>query len=977
MSANAGEIRARLVLSNEEFKRKMNETREDMKKTSFSAQQMNKDFTAIQKGSAIMGGAVAAVIGGSVKVAADFEQSMAKVQAISGATGSEFASLEKVAREMGAATIFSASEAAEGLSYLAMAGFDVEQQIGSLPAVLNAAIAGNMGLGDSANIVTNIMSAFGLTAEESGHAVDVLAKAANSANTDIPLMGEAFKMVAPVASALGFSIEETAAAIGELGNVGISGSQAGTVLRAALLALANPTGQTKDAMEDLNIEVLNAEGNMKSLPELIGHVSDRMKGLTDAQKTQYAAQLVGTQAASGFIALLEVGEDGLKDFTTELENSAGTAQKMADIQSDTLVGAFKEFQSAMEEAGIKLGNEFLPLFTDVVRFGSDIVNTFTEIDAGQAKTVLAFAGTAAAIGMTISTIGKLVIAARGLMASMGPAGWLVMGLSIIGGLIAANKVQTEEAIEVNLDHARSLKEESESIEEQITRFDALQEANKLSNDELAEFVDLQTRIKLETDPEKIEAMQQRYDELQEKSGMTNEQMAEFLQLNDDILQKVPNSNVILTDQGNILLDNTDAAKAYNKQLERELELELRKQANNASQQLLESIKERADALLEINETAEKYISVQERIANQEQIIAKEELLHADAIKSGDESRIRLAEERVAEEEKQLELLENQSYRLMEQLIENEEIVNEIELQILKGQEAYQELINYHLKQVDIVAEKGKEVETIDKAIKKLRDQREEIRKNHTEDGKLTEEGRKQLGLIDEQVSELQNARTAVSNLKDEQDRLTNAIDDSLGVSMDLNYDMEKDIQKQFEVYGYTSKDADELNEKLSQPVNKRVSVVESVTRAISNVFSGPSYARHGGGLVNDGRSTGIADIVTRQKLHSGGLPSRLAAAPMHNEIDVRLLRDEMVLTEGQQANLFRMISNGQSGNSDNKYLKDLLHTSLKQYQVMTQLLQKDNSLYVDGRELASVQTPHVTEIQNTWEEVVRLFKEVR
>src|SRR5699024_1428373 len=355
------------VLSNDEFKRKMNETREEMNQAGLSAKQMQKDFSTIQKGSAIMGAAIVGAIGSSVKVAADFESSMARVKAISGATDEEFARLESTAREMGATTIFSASQAAEGLQYLAMAGFDVDQQISALPAVLNAATAGQIELGQSADIVSNIMTGFGLEAEDAGKAVDVLVKASVTANTDLPMLGDGMKYVAPVAAALGWTIEETSAAIGKLSDAGIQGSQAGTVLRASLLALANPTGQTADAMEELRIEVLDAEGNMKPLPELIGHISSKMEGMTDAQKTQAAAQLVGTQAAAGFIALLEVREEGLADYVTELEHSAGAAERMAEIQRNTLTGAFDEFKSAVEEAGIKLGNEFLPMFTDLIR----------------------------------------------------------------------------------------------------------------------------------------------------------------------------------------------------------------------------------------------------------------------------------------------------------------------------------------------------------------------------------------------------------------------------------------------------------------------------------------------------------------------------------------------------------------------------------------------------------------------------------
>ena len=194
--ADVGEIRARLTLQNDEFKKKLADSRNEMNKTGQSARQTSKDMKAIQTASLAVGGAVVAAIGSSVAVAATFEQSMSKLAGISNATEDQVKQLEAAAREMGATTQFSASQAAEGLSYLAMAGFSVEEQIGALPAVLNAAAAGGIDLASSADIVSNIMTGFGIKATESGHAVDVLVKTMTTANTNLPQLG---KRICPVA----------------------------------------------------------------------------------------------------------------------------------------------------------------------------------------------------------------------------------------------------------------------------------------------------------------------------------------------------------------------------------------------------------------------------------------------------------------------------------------------------------------------------------------------------------------------------------------------------------------------------------------------------------------------------------------------------------------------------------------------------------------------------------------------------------
>ncbi|MFV4878969.1 phage tail tape measure protein [Bacillus velezensis] len=185
-----GEIRARLVLDMADWSRRSQQARNDMDQMGRSSANLSKQMGLIQKASLAVGGAVVAGIGVSVKKAADFEEAMSRVKAISGATGQDFEDLKNIAAKMGAETKYTAVEAAEGLQYLAMAGFSVKAQVGSLPAVLNLAAASGEGLGRSADIVSNIMTGFGIKAEDSGHAVDVLVKAMTTANTDLPQLGK-------------------------------------------------------------------------------------------------------------------------------------------------------------------------------------------------------------------------------------------------------------------------------------------------------------------------------------------------------------------------------------------------------------------------------------------------------------------------------------------------------------------------------------------------------------------------------------------------------------------------------------------------------------------------------------------------------------------------------------------------------------------------------------------------------------------
>src|SRR5699024_4902744 len=239
----------------------------------------------------------------------------------------ELEQLEDMAKDLGETTRFSATEASEGMSFLAMAGFETNEILDSMPGLLNLAAAGQLDLGRAADITTNVMSGFNLEAEETGRVSDILAESAASANTSVEQMGGAMSYVAPVAEGAGLSIEETAAAMGTLSDAGIQGERAGTALRSMIASLQNPTGQTANALKDLGLSAEDVNPSMNSLSEILGTLEDA--GMDSSQ----AMQLVGQEAGPGLIALLSEGSDGLKEFTNDLENSEGAATSMADKMS--------------------------------------------------------------------------------------------------------------------------------------------------------------------------------------------------------------------------------------------------------------------------------------------------------------------------------------------------------------------------------------------------------------------------------------------------------------------------------------------------------------------------------------------------------------------------------------------------------------------------------------------------------------------
>lgn len=298
-------------------------------------------------------GAVAAGTA-AINAGKSFEAGMSEVQAISGASRKDLEALTNKAKEMGATTKFSATQASEGLKYMAMAGWNSQQMIDGLPGVMNLAAASGEDLGTVSDIVTDALTAMGLKASDSAHFADVLATAASSSNTNVAMMGETFKYAAPVAGALGYNIEDLAQAIGLMGNAGIKSSQAGTALRSILTRLASPPKDCAEAMEKYGISIKNSDGKMKSLMEVMENMRDSLQGLPEDEQAAAASALGGQEAMSGLLAIVNASESDFNKLSKAIDNASGAAQDQADIMNDNLQGALYELGSAAESAGIEL-----------------------------------------------------------------------------------------------------------------------------------------------------------------------------------------------------------------------------------------------------------------------------------------------------------------------------------------------------------------------------------------------------------------------------------------------------------------------------------------------------------------------------------------------------------------------------------------------------------------------------------------------
>jgi len=325
---------------------------------------------AILAGTATAIGAIGAA---SVKVGSDFEASMSKVAAISGATGDDLKALTDKAKEMGATTKFSASESADALQYMAMAGWKTDDMLNGLEGIMNLAAASGEDLATTSDIVTDALTAFGLSAEDSTHFADVLAQASSNANTNVGMMGETFKYVAPVAGALGYTAEDTALAIGLMANSGIKASQAGTSLRSIMSRMAKPTKEVQGAMDKLKVSLTDSNGNMKSLNEVMGDLRKGFAGLSEAEATEMAAALGGQEAMSGLLAIVNTSDDDFDKLSDAIYSCDGAAKRMADTMNDNLQGQITILKSGLEGLGISLYENMEAPLKEVVKEAQNMV----------------------------------------------------------------------------------------------------------------------------------------------------------------------------------------------------------------------------------------------------------------------------------------------------------------------------------------------------------------------------------------------------------------------------------------------------------------------------------------------------------------------------------------------------------------------------------------------------------------------------
>lgn len=365
---------------------------------------------AVNLGSTLTGAVTTPLVG--IGVAAmttfgNFEQQMNRVKAISGATGGQFDQLKQRAVELGASSVFSASEVAQAMENMASAGMNVNDIYSASAGVMDLAAVSGRDMGLAAEAVASAMNQFGIAGENATHVADVYAKAAADTNAETVDMAEAMKYAGPVMSSLNSSFEETAAAIGIMSNAGIKGSQAGITLRTAMQRLAAPTDVASKLMQSLGISAYNSEGQMKPISELLPHLQERLSGLSEEQRNNALNTLFGKESLSGMLALLDSAGPEFDGVVSGLQNSNGAAKEMADTMNSGLTGSIENLKGKLETAAITVSERFAPYIEQLADKVGELTEWFTNLSEEQQDQIIKWGLVAAAAGPALVVFGKI------------------------------------------------------------------------------------------------------------------------------------------------------------------------------------------------------------------------------------------------------------------------------------------------------------------------------------------------------------------------------------------------------------------------------------------------------------------------------------------------------------------------------------------------------------------------------------------
>lgn len=417
MSVNVGTAVGYLDLDSSKFKSGLKAAQSSLSEFTNKSNDAGTRFQALGNSLKSVGSTITKTVSlpllalgaGALKVAGDFEAGMSEVSAITGATGKDMQALEKQAKTLGATTKFSARDAAEGMKYFGMAGYDTNQIMSALPSTLNLAAAGNVDLGIACDIVSDAMTGLGMSANETTKFTDIMSATITNSNTSVELMGETLKYVGPVAGTLGIGMRDLSVAIGLMGNAGIKGSQAGTVLRAGLTNLVKPTKQMQDAMNKYGVELVKNSDGSVDLMGTMENLRTTLGGLDQATQANALATIFGKEAMSGWAAVVNASESDFNKLSDAIANSDGKASDMAKTMQDNLKGSIDNMKSAFEGLLITIGERLIPVFRSLVDGITSVFTWFNNLNPAIQNVIIGAGGFLAVLGPLLLIIGNVII----------------------------------------------------------------------------------------------------------------------------------------------------------------------------------------------------------------------------------------------------------------------------------------------------------------------------------------------------------------------------------------------------------------------------------------------------------------------------------------------------------------------------------------------------------------------------------------
>ena len=410
-----GDIVAHLKLEMGEFTNSLNKAKEQIQNTGSKFEGLTKageGVTAVGKALSVGVTAPVMALGASiVKTQSQFQDSMANVQALSGATGEELEKLKQTAMEFGETTVFSASECADALGYMALAGWDANESTAALPGILNLAAASGMELAQASDLCTDYMSAFGLEASQAAHFADVLAYAQANSNTTTEMLGDAFKNCAVNANAFGMDVEQTTALLGKLADQGLKGSEAGTALNAVIRDMSSKMEDGAIKIGNASVAITDANGNFRSMSDIVRDVNKATDGLSESEKMVALQSTFTADSIKAMGILCNTGADDIDAMTEALYGADGTAEEMSETMNNTLSGAIKELSSAWEGLQLRLMDS-TGVLTKLIKILTGVVRWISNLPDGVKQVIVVFAALAAAVGPVLLVLGKLMTSAQ-------------------------------------------------------------------------------------------------------------------------------------------------------------------------------------------------------------------------------------------------------------------------------------------------------------------------------------------------------------------------------------------------------------------------------------------------------------------------------------------------------------------------------------------------------------------------------------